>query len=54
MATLTIKVLASIQNNQIDESGLSVRVTLTLQKGKKKKGCADAHPEKDIRKGWLG
>ena len=54
VATITIRVLASIRNNQIDESGLSVRVTLTLQKRKKKKGCASAHPEKDIRKGWLG
>lgn len=54
MATITIRVLASMQKNQIDESGLSVRVTLPLQKRKKKKGCASAHPEKDIRNGWLG
>ena len=42
-----------MQKNQIDESGLSVRVTLPLKKGKEK-GCASAHPEKDIRNGWLG
>ena len=53
-ATLTIKVLASIQNNQIDESGLSVRVTLTLKKGKRKKGAQMRTPKRILgRVGWV-